>query len=133
MKSKYKYGLIFGSALIILVNLLSTYSNDIGLNPSIISVLTAVGFVLIVSSVVRHKVYGEGIEKDERSETISAYALSYSWMITLIYVAVLILLEEFEIFKTSTVLALCSTIFIMVASVVVSEWHLKRGGGRGIK
>ncbi|MDY6932179.1 MAG: hypothetical protein SVJ22_09730 [Halobacteriota archaeon] len=133
MKSKYKYGLIFGSALIILVNLLSTYSNDIGLNPSIISVLTAVGFVLIVSSVVRHKVYGEGIEKDERSETISAYALSYSWMITLIYVAVLILLEEFEIFKTSTALALCSTIFIMVASVVVSEWHLKRGGGKGIK
>ena len=133
MKSKYKYGLIFGSALIILVNLLSIYSNDIGLNPSIISVLTAVGFVLIVSSVVRHKVYGEGIEKDERSETISAYALSYSWMITLIYVAVLILLEEFEIFKTSTVLALCSTIFIMVASVVVSEWHLKRGGGKGIK
>lgn len=126
MKRKYKYGLIFGTALIIFVNLLQMFSS--GINPSVISILTAVGLVFIVSSVVRHKVYGEEIEKDERSERISAYAFSYSWMVTLIFAGMMILLDEFDVLEISTIMALGLTIFVMVTFAVVSEWHLKRKG-----
>ena len=126
MKKKYKYNLINGPIIIIVAVALQAFCS--GMNPFITRILITFGFILIINGVYRHKKYGEMIEKDERTKKISAFAISYSWLATIITMSVLILLDYFDILKMTAPQALGFTYFVMILVVLVFKWYFQRKG-----
>ena len=126
MKKEYKYYLVFGLIILLAGIVLQIFWS--GLHPAIARTLIVVGWVLIVLGAVRHKIYGEGPEEDERTKKINAFALSYSWVATIVLVGVLLLLDHYNILKITAMLALGLTMFVMIVVAVVAEWYIKRKG-----
>ena len=88
--------------------------------------MTTAGIVFIALGVGRHMIYKEKPEEDERTKKISALTLSYSWIVTLVLVGVLLLLDKWDILKMTVMQALGLTMFVMILVAVISEWYLKR-------
>jgi len=126
MKREYKYYLIFG--LIILLAGIVLQISWSGLHPAITKTLITGGIILMVFGLVRHMIYKEGTEEDERTKKINAFALSYSWVVTLVLVGVLLWLDHYNILKMTAMSALGLTMFVMIVVAVVSEWYIKKKG-----
>ena len=67
-------------------------------------------------------------ESDERTKKLGAYAATYSWLITLVLIAVLFGVDYFNIFKLTVTQALGTTLFVMVLSMNVFRWYFGRKG-----
>ena len=126
-KKKYEYYALLGAATLLAAIALQIILWDT-IDPSITRIVAIAGIVFIVLGVVKHKVYGEGPEADERTKKISAFAISYSWVVTLVLVCVLLLLDHFNILRMPAMAALGLTMLVMIAVAVVFQWYLKRKG-----
>jgi hypothetical protein len=126
MKKEYKYRLMFGPAILLLGIVLQTFWS--GLDSLIPTTLMVVGLVLLVNGVFRHLKYGEMPERDERTRKIGAFAIAYSWLVTMIFIALLIWLDHFNLLKMTAPQALGLTIFMMIIAALIFQWHLKRKG-----
>lgn len=73
-------------------------------------------------------IYKERPEEDERTKKINALTLSYSWIVTLVLVSVLLLLDKWDIFKMTVMQALGLTMAVMIVVAIVAELYLKRKG-----
>ena len=120
MKKEYKYYLMLGAAIFVVGIVL--------VDSSLASTLRLIGIVLIGLGVVRHKVYGAGPEEDERTRKMEAFALSCSWIVTMVFVGAVLLLVHEDILEMSSELALGLTMIVMVGAAIVSEWYVKRKG-----
>lgn len=67
-------------------------------------------------------------ESDERTKKLGAYAATYSWLLTLVLIAVLFWVDYFSIFKLTVTQALGTTLFVMVLSMNVFRWYFGRKG-----
>ena len=130
MKKEYKYYIGIGAAAFLVAITLQIFWSGIDTIwvSRITSFLTTIGIVFIALGVVRHMVYKEEPEEDERTKKINALTLSYSWTVTLVLVAVLLLLDKWDIFKMTVIQALGLTMAVMIVVAVLSEWYLKRKG-----
>ena len=126
MKKEYKYRLVIGAAILLVTIALQMFWS--GISPAITMTLMVAGIALMATGAIRHMTCGEGPESDERTKRISAFALSCSWVVTLLLVCVLILLDHYTMLKIAATQALGLTLFVMIAVAVVSEWYLKRKG-----
>ncbi|MBU0466728.1 MAG: hypothetical protein KJ718_03285 [Nanoarchaeota archaeon] len=126
MKKEYKYYIGIGAVAFLVAIALQIFWS--GINPRITSTLRTVGWVFILLGVVRHMIYKEGPEEDERTKKISALTLSYSWIVTLVLVGVLLLLDKWDILKMTVMQALGLTMAVMIVVAIVSELCLKRKG-----
>jgi len=120
MKKEYKYYLMLGAGIFVVGILL--------VDGSLASILRVVGVVLMGLGVLRHKIYGEGPEEDERTKKMDAFALSYSWIVTMVFVGAVLWLVHEDILEISSELALGLAMIVMVGSAIVSELYVKRKG-----
>ncbi len=130
MKKEYKYYIGIGAAELLVAVVLQIFWSGIDTIwvSRITSILTTVGIVCIALGVGRHMIYKERPEEDERTKKISALTLSYSWIVTLVLVGVLLLLDKWDIFKMTVMQALGLTMFVMIVVAIVAELYLKRKG-----
>lgn len=130
MKKEYKYYIGIGAAELLVAVVLQIFWSGIDTIwvSRITSILTTVGIVSIALGVGRHMIYKERPEEDERTKKISALTLSYSWIVTLVLVGVLLLLDKWDIFKMTVMQALGLTMFVMIVVAIVAELYLKRKG-----
>ena len=120
MKKEYKYYLMLGAAIFVVGIVL--------VDSSLASLLRVVGIVLMGLGVLRHKIYGEGPEEDERTRKMDAFALYYSWIVTMVFVGAVLWLVHKDILEIGSELALGLTMVVMVGSAIVSELYLQRKG-----
>ncbi len=131
MKKEYKYYIGIGAAILLVGIALQIFWSGMDTNiwyTRITSALRTVGIVLILLGVVRHMIYKEEPEEDERIKKINALTVSYSWTVTMVLVGVLLLLDKWDILKMTVMQALGLTMFVMIVVAVASEWYLKRKG-----
>lgn len=130
MKKEYKYYIGIGAAEFLVAIILQIFWSGIDTIwvSRITSILITVGIVSIALGVGRHMIYKERPEEDERTKKISALTLSYSWIVTLVLVGVLLLLDKWDIFKMTVMQALGLTMFVMIVVAIVAELYLKRKG-----
>lgn len=130
MKKENKYYIGIGAAELLVAVVLQIFWSGIDTIwvSRITSILTTVGIVSIALGVGRHMMYKERPEEDERTKKISALTLSYSWIVTLVLVGVLLLLDKWDIFKMTVMQALGLTMFVMIVVAIVAELYLKRKG-----
>ncbi|MGB8216566.1 MAG: hypothetical protein WCE94_04615 [Candidatus Methanoperedens sp.] len=94
----------------------------------IISALMSSGLALIIIGIYRHIRYGVQAVSDERTQKISALALTYSWFITLIFVGVLAYLNEFSSLGIPLKKVLSNIILMMIGTLILFYAYFARKG-----
>lgn len=95
---------------------------------SLSSVMVAIGLVTVAVTGVQHWRYGDGLEKDERTQKLGAYAISYSWLLTIVFLAILFWVDYLGLLVLSVQAVLVSAILLMGLSARLFQWYLFRQG-----
>ncbi len=98
-----------------------------GVSEETISVALNIGLIAALAVFMRSR-YPERYQKDERTNRISAYSLSWSWSITYLLIAVLILMDYFKLVEFTASFVLSILFFTMTASMLLLRWHFGRKG-----
>lgn len=125
MKNEYKYRVVIGAAILLIGIALLIFW---GIDDLITGTLMIIGIVLLLNGVLRHLRYKNMPERDERTRKIGAFAVAYSWVVTIVFVTVLFWLDHFEVWKMTVQQALGSTVYVMVFVALIFQWYLKRKG-----
>lgn len=86
------------------------------------------GTILIVIAVLSHNKYGAGITQDERTRALGARALSYSWLLTFVFVNALFWIDYTKVLTLSASHILGILLFTMTLSAAVIQSFLKKRG-----
>jgi len=92
------------------------------------SLLVAIGLVLLAVAAVRHWRFREEPEKDERTQKIGAYGISYSWFLTIVFLALLFWVDYLGVLALTVESVLLSTILLMGLSARIFQWYFFRQG-----
>ena len=126
MKEEYKYRMIVGAVLLLGAVAMQVFLG--GVDSRIVCMVIVVGVVLLGTGMIRSMRYGKGPETDERTKKISAFALSYSWLVTLVLVNVLFLMEEFSVLAMTAGQVLWAVMSVMIAAPILFHWYFRRKG-----
>ncbi len=96
-------------------------------SPLISAGFVAVGLVIIIGSAVKHLKFGEGPDRDERTIKLGAFALAYAWLVTFVFMSLLILLDHY-LFRLAASQALIFTMAVATLSAEFFRWYFKRKG-----
>lgn len=102
-----------------------------GLNPWIPILLIPFGVLLVAGAVMEQMKTDEGPPDDERFRKIRAFARSYSWQVSFVAMALLLLLDITGAARLSGREALVALFLLMGISASAAEWHLLRKGDAG--
>lgn len=92
------------------------------------SLMVTIGLVILAVAVVRHWRFRDEPERDERTQKIGAYAISYSWLLTIVFLALLFWVDYLGVVALTVEAVLLSTILLMGLSARIFQWHLFRQG-----
>jgi len=92
------------------------------------SILVTIGLVTIAVVVMRYWRFRDELESDERTKKLGAYGLSYSWLLTLIFLAVLFWVDYLGLLTLPVGGVLLVTILLMALSARFFQWYLFRQG-----
>ena len=92
------------------------------------SILVTIGLVTIAVVVMRYWRFRDELESDERTKKLGAYGLSYSWLLTLIFLAVLFWVDYLGVLALTVDSVLLSTILLMGLSARIFQWYFFRQG-----
>jgi hypothetical protein len=121
----YKRIIILGVIILLIGLILQAFFN---LDSSIGSIFTSIGVAMLVIGIVRSIRRNQFPEKDERTRKIGSYALSYSWLFTLVLLTILFWLDHLKLVVFSTS-ALFSLIFFgMLVSANIFRCFLDKKG-----
>lgn len=95
---------------------------------AISSLLVTIGLVILAVAVVRHWRFRDEPEKDERTQKIGAYGISYSWFLTLVFLALLFWVDYLGVLALTVESVLLATILLMGLSARIFQWYLFRQG-----
>jgi len=95
---------------------------------AISSLLVTIGLVILAVAVVRHWRFRDEPEKDERTQKIGAYGISYSWFLTLVFLALLFWVDYLGLLALTVETVLLATILLMGLSARIFQWYLFRQG-----
>ncbi|MDK2989381.1 MAG: hypothetical protein PWR16_910 [Methanoculleus sp.] len=95
---------------------------------AISSLLVTIGLVILAVAVVRHWRFRDEPEKDERTQKIGAYGISYSWFLTLVFLALLFWVDYLGVLALTVETVLLATILLMGLSARIFQWYLFRQG-----
>jgi peptidoglycan/LPS O-acetylase OafA/YrhL len=95
---------------------------------AISSLLVTIGLVILAVAVVRHWKFRDEPEKDERTQKIGAYGISYSWFLTLVFLALLFWVDYLGVVALTVETVLLATILLMGLSARIFQWYLFRQG-----
>ncbi len=125
MKIEYKHRVAFGLVLLLLGIAIEIVWK--GAYSPLTSGFLAVGLVLIIGSAVKHLKFGEGPDRDERTIKLGAFALAYAWLVTFIFMSLLILLDHYLV-RLAASQALIFTMAVATLSAEFFQWYLQRKG-----
>jgi hypothetical protein len=123
---RYLYRVTVGSILIIfgIAELLLDPSGG-----SIIpTILLAAGLAFLVTGITRWRKFGNTPEQDERTRRIGAWGLSYSWLLSLFFVAGLFWVDYLRVVPLTAGTALGASVIVMTLSAVAFQLYLARAG-----
>ncbi|GLI47323.1 hypothetical protein [Methanoculleus bourgensis] len=92
------------------------------------SILVTIGLVTIAVVVMRYWRFRDELESDERTKKLGAYGLSYSWLLTLIFLAVLFWVDFLGLLTLPVGGVLLVTILLMALSARLFQWYFFRQG-----
>ncbi|MDD3857775.1 MAG: hypothetical protein PHP43_06975 [Methanoculleus sp.] len=95
---------------------------------AISSLMVTIGLVILAVAVVRHWRFRDEPEKDERTRKIGAYGISYSWLLTIVFLAILFWVDYLGLFALTVETVLLSAILLMGLSARLFQWYLFRQG-----
>ena len=99
-----------------------------GVNTVSVSAVISIIIAAIIVGFVRLKRTADVPESDERTKKLGAYAATYSWLLTLVLIALLFWVDYFNLFKLTVTQALGTTLFVMVLSMNVFRWYFGKRG-----
>lgn len=125
MKKRYAIqiaaGVVLGAAGILLPFLVAG-------TEAISSLLVTIGLVILAVAVVRHWRFRDEPERDERTQKIGAYGISYSWLLTIVFLALLFWVNYLGLLALTVETVLLSTILLMGLSAQLFQWYFFRQG-----
>jgi len=125
MKKRYAIqiaaGVVLGAAGILLPFLVAG-------TEAISSLLVTIGLVILAVAVVRHWRFRDEPERDERTQKIGAYGISYSWLLTIVFLALLFWVNYLGLLALTVETVLLSTILLMGLSARIFQWYFFRQG-----
>lgn len=92
------------------------------------SLMVMIGLVILAVAVVRHWRFRDEPERDERTQKIGAYAISYSWLLTIVFLALLFWVDYLGVVALTVEAVLLSAILLMGLSARLFQWYLFRQG-----
>ena len=95
---------------------------------AISSLMVTIGLVILAVAVVRHWRFRDEPERDERTQKIGAYGISYSWLLTIVFLAILFWVDYLGLFALTVETVLLSAILLMGLSARLFQWYLFRQG-----
>jgi hypothetical protein len=99
-----------------------------GANTVSVSAMMSMIIAVLIVWVVRWKRTVDVPERDERTRKLGAYAATYSWLLTLVLIAVLFWVDYFTVVTLTVAQALGATLFVMVLSMNVFRWYFSGKG-----
>lgn len=125
MEKRYMYKLIFG-IVIMLLGILSVAFNKFNMSASIF--LINLGLIIVILTIVRSLRQGELPDRDERTKKLAAYGITYSWLLTLVLIAVLYWVEYFKLVGLNASNVLGILLIFMSISAYVFKWYFMQKG-----
>lgn len=95
---------------------------------AISSILVTIGLVILLVAALRHWRFRDEPEKDERTQKIGAYGISYSWLLTLVFLALLFWVDYLGVIALTVNGVLLAAILLMGFSARIFQWYLFRQG-----
>ncbi|MDD4253458.1 MAG: hypothetical protein PHT74_09990, partial [Methanoculleus horonobensis] len=92
------------------------------------SLMVTIGLVILAVAAVRHWRFRDEPERDERTQKIGAYGISYSWLLTIVFLAILFWVDYLGLFALTVESVLLSAILLMGLSARLFQWYLFRQG-----
>ncbi|KUL04934.1 MAG: hypothetical protein XE10_0285 [Methanoculleus marisnigri] len=125
MKTRYAVqiaaGAVLGAAGILLPFLVAG-------TEAISSLLVTIGLVILAVAAVRHWRFRDEPERDERTQKIGAYGISYSWLLTLVFLALLFWVDYLGVLALTVESVLLATILLMGLSARIFQWYFFQQG-----
>ncbi len=126
MKSEYKSRMAIGLVLLILGIALEIIGK--GVYSLITNLFVLFGFILIITSVLRHLKFRDEPEKDERTTKIGVFAMAYAWLVAMAFVSLLLWLDKYNLVKMTAPQAIMSTFSVSFLVLIVFQWYFRRKG-----
>lgn len=125
MEKIYRYKLVTGIT-IMLAGMLSAAFHTFDMSISIF--LINLGLILFIITAFRlFRLWGLP-DRDERTKKLAAYGITYSWLLTLILIAVLYWVEYFKLVELTVGDVLGILLIFMSISANVFRWHFMQKG-----
>ncbi len=83
------------------------------------------GIILVVFKTLQLNKFGAGVNQDERTRKISTRGISYSWLITFVFLNLLFWVDVFRVINLELSQGISLTIFVMIVSAFISKALLK--------
>lgn len=99
-----------------------------GVNTRSVSIVISMITAVFVAWFVKWKRMGELPDRDERTKKLGAYAATYSWLVTLVLIAVLFWVDYLAVVKLTVTQVLGVTLLVMVLSLNFFRWYFLRKG-----
>jgi amino acid transporter len=125
MEKKYLYKLVLG-IIIMIAGMLSVAFLEV--DKSISISLISIGLIIFLVTVFRLFRKGEFPDRDERTKKLAAYGITYSWLLTLVLIAVLYWVIYFELVGLTAGGVLGILLFFMIVSSNVFRWYFMQKG-----
>ncbi len=125
IEKRYKYKIFTGLVIMISGILVAAFLEVDILIPI---VLINTGLIIFVATVLRLFKSGDLPDKDERTKKLAAYGISYSWLLTLVVITVLIWVDYFKLLELTARGVLGMLLFFMIISANVFRWYFMRKG-----
>jgi hypothetical protein len=125
MEKIYRYKLVPGIT-IMLAGMLSAAFHTFDMSVSIF--LINLGLILFVITAFRLFRLRGLPDRDERTKKLAAYGITYSWLLTLILIAVLYWVEYFKMVELTVGGVLGILLIFMSVSANIFRWHFMQKG-----
>ena len=125
MEKIYRYKLFLGIT-IMLAGMLSAAFHTFNMSISIF--LINLGLILFVITAFRIFRLGGLPDRDERTKKLAAYGITYSWLLTLVLIAVLYWVDYFKLVEITVGGVLGILLIFMSVSANVFRWHFMQKG-----
>jgi uncharacterized BrkB/YihY/UPF0761 family membrane protein len=118
-------GMIAQAVILAALMLLILWS---GVNTVSVSAVISMITTAIVIGFLRWKRMADVPESDERTKKLGAYAATYSWLLTLVFITLLFWVDNLAVVKLTVTQALGTTLLVMLLTMSVFRWYLNRKG-----
>lgn len=125
VQKRYKYRMVAGLAILLAGILVAAF-----LEVDVLIPIVLINTGLIVFLATAFKLFKSvGLpDKDERTKKLAAYGITYSWLLTLVVMTILIWVDYFGLFELTVKGVLGILFFFMIISANVFRWYFMRKG-----